>query len=371
MTDPPYFAQMRRDDEVIARLGGDFRCPPYDPATHYLDLASSPYYAAILAVRHYLRATTDHYFGIELGMKSIDLFMLTPSVSSPMGPGSDSEPVRVRIGDLDTNLTDSSQFGFEPLLLNHLDAVYCYLPSMRGEDPDERHLNQFFHCEAEISGTLDDLLPQVEGYVRVLASTVLALPQTVERISSDPAASRAGLERVVAADSFPSITFDEAIEVLSTNGRDHGFRETEFGRDLTTAGERTLFELTGIVTPLWVRNYDRDRVPFYQKPDPYDQGKVLNADLLVPALAKGGFSGEIVGAGQRQDSATEMRQSLQRQGIDPTPYHWYLRLRDLEGYRTTSGFGLGIERFLAWSLCENDIRKVIPYPRLKNVLTHP
>jgi len=61
--------------------------------------------------------------------------MLTPSVSSPMGPGSDSEAIELQFGDLSTFLTDSSQFGFEPLIMNGLDKVYCYLPSMRGEDP--------------------------------------------------------------------------------------------------------------------------------------------------------------------------------------------------------------------------------------------
>jgi aspartyl/asparaginyl-tRNA synthetase len=308
---------------------------------------------------------------MDLGMKNVDLFMLTPSVSSPMGPGSDSEPIQVRIGDLDTNLVDSSQFGFEPLLLNGLNAAYCYLPSMRGEESDERHLSQFFHCEAEIVGTLEDLLPLVEGYVRSLASAMLELPRTVQRISSDPDASRNGLERVVQSKSFPSLTLDDAIEMLSSSGRYDGFSAGEFGRDLTPAGERALFEISGIGTPLWVRNFDRDRVAFYQKPLPADQGKVITADLLFPPLTPKGFSGEIAGAGQRQDSATEMLESLRRQGISPDPYQWYVALRELEGYRTTSGFGLGIERFLAWFLCEEDIRKVIPYPRLKNVLTHP
>lgn len=73
--------------------------------------------------------------------------MLTPSVSSPTGPISDSEVIKIKFGKYDSYLVDSSQFGFEPLLLNRLDRVYCYLPSMRGENPDKRHLNQFFHCE--------------------------------------------------------------------------------------------------------------------------------------------------------------------------------------------------------------------------------
>ena len=114
--------------------------------------------------------------------KNVDLFMMTPSVSSPMGPGSDSEAIQIKFGNLNTNLVDSSQFGFEPLLLNGFDKVYCYLPSMRGENPDKRHLNQFFHCEAEIKGTLNDLIPIIETYIKTLCETVLLMPNIIDKI---------------------------------------------------------------------------------------------------------------------------------------------------------------------------------------------
>lgn len=362
---------LRRDDERVSKLSGNFACPEYHPSTHVLDLTRSPFYAALLTIRHHLRVASDRYFGTQLGMTNVDLFMLTPSVSSPMGPGSDSEAVQVRIGDLDTYLVDSSQFGFEPLLLNQFDAVYCYLPSMRGEDHDERHLNQFFHCEAEIVGTIDDLLPIVDGYVREMASTILGLTGILQRMSLAPEASQLHLKRLVELERLPSMTFDQAIDLLRSHGRHDGFRQSEFGRDLTTEGEVALFELTGIETPLWVRGYDRDRVAFYQKPAPGADDKVINADLLFPPIAPGGLAGEIAGAGQRQDSSQEMLESLQRQGISTEPYLWYIGLRDLPGYSPTSGFGLGIERFIAWALGHADIRLMIPYPRLKNVHTLP
>ena len=87
-------------------------------------------------MRHYIKIASDYYFGVECGAKNIDLFMLTPSVSSPMGPASDSEPNLIKFGKYNSNLVDSSQFGLEPLLLNGIDMVYCYMPSMRGENPD-------------------------------------------------------------------------------------------------------------------------------------------------------------------------------------------------------------------------------------------
>jgi asparaginyl-tRNA synthetase len=124
--------------------------------------------------------------------------------------------------------------------------------------------------------------------------------------------------------------------------------------------------------PIWLTNFDRDRVPFYQKPDYKNPEKTISADLLFPPMTKGAFGGEIVGSGQRQDSAEEMYESLKRQNnISPISYEWYIDLRRQPNYKATSGFGLGIERFIAWSLGKDNIRDVILYPRIKNTKTFP
>lgn len=149
------------------------------------------------------------------------------------------------------------------------------------------------------------------------------------------------------------------------------FTETDHGRDISSNGEIELMRILELDVPLWVTSYDRDRVAFYQKPNPNDKSKVINADLLSPPLVEGSFGGEIVGSGQRQDVPEEMYESLERQGISPASYEWYINLRRLPSYKTTSGFGLGIERFITWILCRNDIKDAIPYPRLKNVVTYP
>jgi aspartyl/asparaginyl-tRNA synthetase len=297
--------------------------------------------------------------------------MMTPSVSSPMGPGSDSQTIPITFGNLHTYLVDSSQFGFEPLIMNGMDRVYCYLPSMRGEDPDTRHLNQFFHCEAEIKGGLDVLIPIIEGYIKSLCQTVSWMPNIVERISKKPEVTIEMLDRIASLDSFKRISFDDAIEILGKTGIEGLFSETPKGRDMSSLGEMELMRILGMDAPLWVTHYDRDRVAFYQKPDPNNPNKVINADLLFPPLAEGSFGGEIVGCGQRQDSAEEMYKSLVRQGIESIPYEWYITLRRQPSYATTSGFGLGVERFITWILCRDDIKDAIIYPRLKNVVTYP
>lgn len=371
MKDERFDKQVADIDALFSNKSKDeFVLPPYNPDTHYVELTRSGYFRALLALRHVVKLASDKFF-FENGATNVDLFMMTPSISSPMGPGSDSETIPINFGELHTYLVDSSQFGFEPLLMNGMEKVYCYLPSMRGENPDKRHLNQFFHCEAEIKGALEDLIPLIESHVKFLCLSLQKMPNVLEGLSINPGETKRMLARVIAAEGFKKISFDEGIKLLETNGHPDLFTTTEHGRDISSQGELKLMEILGEDLPLWVTSYDRDRVAFYQKPDPKNQNKVINADLLFPPLTEGGFGGEIVGCGQRQDSAGEIYESLKRQGLDATPYEWYINLRKLPKYSITSGFGLGIERFITWILGRDDIKDAIIYPRLKNVVTHP
>ncbi len=346
--------------------------PKYNNKTYYKDLTKHEYFDALVTVRHYVKIVSDTYFNDVIKAKNTDLFMMTPSVSSPMGPGSDSEVVPIKFGKLNTFLVDSSQFGFEPLLFQNLDKVYCYLPSMRGEKPDARHLNQFYHCEAEIVGTLEDLTPIVEGYIRALADTFLAMEPLISRMSLDYKKTKTALEKISSSKSFDKISFETAFEKLRENKITEKFTKiTKFGRDISSLGEISLFSGLTKNMPLWMYGFDRDTVAFYQKPDSKNSNKAINADLLFPPLTRNGFGGEILGAGQRQDDPKEMLASLKRQGISATPYQWYIDLRRQPGYRITSGFGLGTERFIAWALGYESIQDVALYPRLKNIKTIP
>lgn len=361
------------DDSEFSKIRkSSFLMPTYNPSVYYKDIALNNYFYALLTLRHYIKFASDYYFGLKLGAKNVDLFMMTPSVSSPMGPGSDSEPIKIKYGNLETFLVDSSQFGFEPLLLNNFDKVYCYLPSMRGEDPDSRHLNQFFHCEAEMKGTLEELTPVIEGYVKLLCETILLMDNMVDRISNDNNKTKKTLKKIRGLKVFPEITFDEAVDLLVKNGMKKCINFTDHGKDIGGDGEIELMKILKLDTPIWIKYFDRDRVPFYQKPDPDNKDKTINADLLFPPLKEGAFGGEVVGSGQRQDNPEEMYESLKRQNNIPAePYEWYIDLRRFPNYKATSGFGMGIERFIAWVLAKESIRDVIPYPRLKNIRTLP
>ena len=122
---PDYLrGQIKNDDLKFASINLDFFVlPVYDPKIYYIDLTKSGYFRALITLRHYIKIVSDYYFGVECGAKNVDLFMLTPSISSPMGPGSDSEAIPIKFGKYKSNLVDSSQFGFEPLLLNGIDKV--------------------------------------------------------------------------------------------------------------------------------------------------------------------------------------------------------------------------------------------------------
>ncbi len=357
------------DAREFAETNGQnsLRPPLYNAESYVGDVIKNKYFAALVIVRHYVKLTSDAYWS-ETGAFNVDLFMLTPSASSPIGPGSDSKMIDIQFGKYHTNLTDSSQFGFEPLMF-HFDKAYCWLPSMRGEDPDERHLNQFFHCEAEIVGTLDELLPFVECYIQALAKMFVALAPITELISIDFSKTEQALQNIINAKNFNKKTLDEVYPWLQKNPLFHSV--SDFGRNITNNGEVALVRKMGDGLPMWLCNYDRDTVPFYQKPNPQNRNSVINADLLFAPIVEGGFGGEIVGSGQRQDNAEEIEESLKRQEVDSEPYEWYINIRKQANYKTTSGFGLGVERFIAWALGYSDIKDVIHYPRLRNIKTLP
>ncbi|OGZ33542.1 MAG: hypothetical protein A2Y98_01245 [Candidatus Portnoybacteria bacterium RBG_19FT_COMBO_36_7] len=221
-------------------------------------------------------------------------------------------------------------------------------------------------------GKFDELVPIIEDYIKHLSAAILLMRNIVDKISGDPTKTKAMMIKIIKTDRFPEISFDEATNILIKNKGENYVNITRHGKDISCQGEIEIMKALKVDTPLWIRYFDRDRVPFYQKPDPKSPNKTINADLLFPPIVKNSFGGEIVGSGQRQDSPREIHESLKRQNnISPKPYEWYINLRKLPGYKTTSGFGLGIERFIAWALAKQNIRDVILYPRIKNVETYP
>lgn len=315
--------------------------------TYYLEALKHPWYKQLIKLQNLLTEETVAFYKMK-DIITLHLPVTTGSISSPMGRGSDSTPVKVNLCGVDTYLADSMQFLLEYGCRLSEKGVYYVMPSFRGEQADERHLCQFYHSEAEIPGTLEDVMDLVEEYIQFLAGKIIekygdTLEETVGSIEH--------IWRILHLQSFPKITFDEAVKKL-----EHLYSETiqeyveyhDGWRNITRKAEQVLIKLYG--EAVWITNYDELAVPFYQKKDNKINGSTRNADLLMGI-------GETVGCGERHYQEKELLEALKRHEVDRKEYDWYITMKR-EYPLQTSGFGMGTERFLMWVLQAKDIRNL-------------
>lgn len=289
-----------------------------------------------------LRAT--YGYARSMGVRALPFPLTTRTITCPSGRGSDSVPVPVTVNGVDTYLADSMQFMLEYGCRIGGQGCHGVLPSFRGDQPDATHLGQFVHSEAEIAGGLDQLIAYVEGYVRALAAAIAdehgaRLAREIGDISH--------LERLAAAGrGFERLTFREAADILA--GEPGAMVTSGPVRGLSRAGERALMRRVGEF--LWVTHFEHVSVPFYQAFADGDETLALNADLFLGP-------GEVVGAGQRHSTGEQVRKALALHEVPEKDYGWYVRMKDILPMET-SGFGLGVERYLMWVLRHEDIRDV-------------
>jgi asparaginyl-tRNA synthetase len=228
-----------------------------------------------------------------------------------------------------------------------LGRVYCFGPTFRAEkSKTRRHLTEFWMCEPEVAfADSNDNMALQEALLCYLAARVLERRGTeLRELERDTAA----LERI--ASPFPRITYTDAIARLQQAGSD-----IQWGADLGADDETAL--ASAYDKPLFVMNYPRDVKAFYMKENPDDPRTVLNNDCLAPE----GY-GEIIGGSQREDDYQRLLARIRAQGLDPASYGWYLDLRKYGGF-VHSGFGLGLERTVAWLAGVPHIRETIAFPR--------
>jgi asparaginyl-tRNA synthetase len=154
---------------------------------------------------------------------------------------------------------------------------------------------------------------------------------------------------------FPRISYSGAVERLRARGQD-----VTWGSDLGAPDEVALSEEYDL--PLFVHDYPKQAKAFYMKENPADPRTVLCNDLLAPE----GY-GEIIGGSQREDDLGRLQARIREEGLPEEAYAWYLDLRRF-GTFPHSGFGLGVERTVAWITGQRHIRELIPFPRLMNRL---
>src|SRR2546428_1236302 len=228
-----------------------------------------------------------------------------------------------------------------------LGKVYCFGPTFRAEkSKTRRHLTEFWMVEPEVAWNDSDAnMTLQEEFVASIVARCLERRQ----------AELAELERDVGplaacVPPFHRISYTEAVEKLKALGAD-----IAWGRDL--GGDDETLLARQFDRPVMVYNYPRGAKAFYMKENPADPRTVLNNDMLAPE----GY-GEIIGGSQREDDYDRLLARIREEGLPEEAYAWYLDLRKY-GTFVHAGFGLGIERTVAWICGIPHIREAIAFPR--------
>jgi len=301
---------------------------------------------AVMKIRNEIIRATYQYFQ-DNGYVKIDPPILTGSSAEGT-----TDLFHTKYFDEEAYLSQSGQLYMEAAAMA-FGKVFSFGPTFRAEkSKTRRHLIEFWMIEPEMAFVDHEESLQIqEEYVSFLAQSVLENCQmelkTLERDTSK-------LEQIKAP--FPRISYDEAIELL----KEKGFTDIDWGDDFGAPHETAIAD--HFDKPVFITNYPAEIKAFYMKPVPGRTEVVLCADLIAPE----GY-GEIIGGSQRIDDLGLMKERYEQYNLTDPAYDWYL---DLQKYGSVphSGFGLGLERTVAWLAGVEHVRETIPFPRLLNRL---
>ncbi|SEP66698.1 asparagine--tRNA ligase [Piscibacillus halophilus] len=301
---------------------------------------------AIMKVRNEIIRSTYEFFNQE-GFVKVD-----PPILTGASAEGTTELFHTKYFDEDAYLSQSGQLYMEAAAMA-LGRVFSFGPTFRAEkSKTRRHLIEFWMIEPEMAFIdHEESLKIQENYVSHVVQSVLENCkielQTLERDTSK-------LENIKAP--FPRITYDDAIQFL----KDKGFDDIDWGDDFGAPHETAIAEAYD--KPVFITHFPIEIKAFYMKPDPNNSKVALCADLIAPE----GY-GEIIGGSERIDDLELMKQRYDEHQLNGPAYEWYLQLRKY-GSVPHSGFGLGLERTVAWITGTEHIRETIPFPRLLNRL---
>jgi asparaginyl-tRNA synthetase len=336
--------------EIVGASPVDY---PIQPKEHGIDFLldhrhlwlRSPRQLAIARIRHEIEQAIHDFF-YERGFLRVDTPILTAAIGERSGLFAteyfdEGNAYLAQTGQLYGEAA-AAAFG----------KIYTFGPTFRAEkSKTRRHLTEFWMIEPEVAwADSDDNMRLQEDFVSFLVRRVLERRRAelteLERDTSK-------LEKV--APPFVRLDYSEAIEILARKGSG-----TKWGEDLGAEDEALIVE--DHETPVFVMNYPKEAKAFYMKENPADPRTVLCDDLLAPE----GY-GEIIGGSQREDDYDKLRRRIEEEGLPLGAYGWYLDLRRY-GTFPHAGFGLGLERTVAWICGLSHIREVIAFPRMMHRL---
>ncbi|NMA90208.1 MAG: asparagine--tRNA ligase [Amphibacillus sp.] len=301
---------------------------------------------AVMKIRNEIIRATYEFFN-DNGFIKID-----PPILTATSAEGTTDLFHTEYFDQEAYLSQSGQLYLEAAAMA-FGKVFSFGPTFRAEkSKTRRHLIEFWMMEPEMAFVEhEESLEVQENYITYIAQSVLkncelelkTLDRDLDKLKSIQA-------------PFPRITYDEAIKIL----KEKGFDDIEWGDDFGAPHETAISE--DFDKPVFITHYPAELKAFYMKPDPERPEVVLCADLIAPE----GY-GEIIGGSQRIDDFELMEERYQTHNLTGESYQWYLELRKY-GSVPHSGFGVGLERTVAWFSGVKHVRETIPFPRLLNRL---
>ncbi len=309
----------------------------------------TPRQSAILRIRAEIMRAAQEHFDTH-GFTRTDPPILTPAACEGT---STLFPVDY-FGD-EAYLTQSGQLYIESTAMA-LGKVYSFGPTFRAEkSKTRRHLTEFWMIEPEIAfADLDDLMTLAEEFLSHIVQRVLVNRSTELKVIGRDTAK---LESI--RPPFPRVTYDEAAKMLEEAFKQGKIEQKfEYGNDFGSPDETYIS--SQFDRPVMVHRYPANIKAFYMEPDPANAELALCVDVLAPE----GY-GEIIGGSQRIASYDLLKQRIEEHGLPLAPFQWYLDLRRY-GSVPHAGFGMGIERAVAWICGLDHVRETIPFARTLN-----
>lgn len=337
-------------DVTLIQAAKDYPISPKEHGTAFLMdnrhlwLRSSRQ-VAILKIRDEIIFAIREYFRNN-GFTLVDSPILTPAACEGT-----STLFETDYFDQKAYLSQSGQLYAEAGAMA-LGKVYCFGPTFRAEkSKTRRHLTEFWMVEPEVAfNDLNDDMDLAEDFICYIVQQVLKNRQAELKVLERDITKLENIKK-----PFPRISYTEAIDILNKKGN-----PTEWGGDI--GGDEETVISQNFDRPVMIHRYPAAIKAFYMKRDPQDPKLALAVDVIGPE----GY-GEIIGGSVREEDYDTLVARIKEQGLPPEAFDWYLDLRKY-GSVPHAGFGMGIERMVAWVCGLHHVRETIPFARLMDRL---